>query len=71
MCLDCNTYKPYVCKVPSEPESHAPTCESGWTYYAGKCYKVLYDKTFYGALSECHNYSGNLASIHSSEENQF
>uniref|UniRef100_A0A914DGX5 C-type lectin domain-containing protein n=1 Tax=Acrobeloides nanus TaxID=290746 RepID=A0A914DGX5_9BILA len=48
-------------------------CGNGWKYFekTKSCYKLSYDAPWREAEENCTSYSGHLASIHSSEENNF
>ncbi|XP_028664630.1 lactose-binding lectin l-2-like isoform X5 [Erpetoichthys calabaricus] len=48
------------------------SCEQGWVTYAGRCYQYFPAlKTWIDAEVQCLSLGGNLASVHSSDANQF
>ncbi|XP_016517430.1 galactose-specific lectin nattectin-like [Poecilia formosa] len=50
----------------------APACPSGWTRFGSRCFIFYYDhKSWSDAEDFCISVGGNLASIHSYEENSF
>ncbi|CAJ0578770.1 unnamed protein product, partial [Mesorhabditis spiculigera] len=68
---DSIAYPDYVCKA--APVSHTQ-CPIGWSYYSltDSCYfHGTTSSTFWNAEQYCNAYSGNLASIHSVDENEF
>ena len=51
-------------------------CDDGWTQFGEFCYKLMDgDHNHYHSMkdcvNDCHLYGGELASIHSQEENNF
>ena len=48
------------------------SCESGWSYDGGNCYKIFDEwRTWYNSKVACRQIGADLASITSSEEQQF
>ncbi|XP_008301054.1 galactose-specific lectin nattectin-like [Stegastes partitus] len=76
-CVDVKTGEelPYTKRpLGSDPIDceHYYHCPEGWTYYDEKCYKfVEYAKTWLEAEIYCQFEGGNLAAIHSYEQNHF
>jgi hypothetical protein len=51
---------------------HDTTCPDGWASFEDRCYLVVRNTTTWAnAEQDCKNKGGNLASVHSEEENTF
>jgi len=52
--------------------SPPPTCPLGWSHFEGKCFQAVVEKLdWISARAFCKSEGGELASIHSSQENSF
>ncbi|XP_033107156.1 macrophage mannose receptor 1-like [Anneissia japonica] len=76
---DCfNTYS-YICKVsagstvkPYNPGNVIGSCEPGWDYYEGQCYKVdSFQRTFSDSKKACEDMDSVLTSILNPNEESF
>ncbi|CAJ0946932.1 unnamed protein product, partial [Mesorhabditis belari] len=55
---------------PSPPAP--PSCQYGWNYFNGSCYKLYSNKVGYNAAeAECRENNANVVSIHSEQEQKF
>ncbi|CAJ0578840.1 unnamed protein product, partial [Mesorhabditis spiculigera] len=68
-CADCQSAFPFLCKFAVQKQRCAPS----WTFYekTGMCYHVGQNSTYANAQTYCQTFGGNLASVHSADENEF
>ncbi|XP_056155303.1 macrophage mannose receptor 1 [Lampris incognitus] len=74
----CTKKLGYICRkgnsttLPPRPVDQPSFCPSHWVPYAGNCYYLQRTKKMWkDALTACHKEGGDLASIHSIEEQSF
>merc|ERR1712126_290366 len=59
-------------KTTTTTVSLPPTCPLGWSHFEGKCFQAVVEKLdWISARDFCKSERGELASIHSSQENSF